>query len=94
MKLYYAPGTSAMGIRILLAEIGRPYEVATLDFSMREQYRPTFTAINPKSKVPTVVRDDGTEFGAIARWLSRTNPEADLMPQDPGSEASLLGVWS
>jgi glutathione S-transferase len=67
MKLYYAPGTSAMGIRILLAEIGRPYEVATLDFSMREQYRPTFTAINPKSKVPTVVRDDGTvltEFGA------------------------------
>ncbi len=35
---------------------------------------PWFKAINPKSKVPTLVLDDGrvlTEFGAIAIWLAR-----------------------
>jgi glutathione S-transferase len=80
MKLYSAPGTSALGIRILLEEIGRPYEVAMLDFSVRQQCHPAFIAINPKSTVPTLIRDDGTvltEFGAIARWLSRIYPEAD-----------------
>jgi glutathione S-transferase len=90
MKLYYAPGTSAVGIRVLLEEIGRPYEVALLNLAAREQYQPAFSSINPKSKVPTVIRDDGsvlTEFGAIARWLASTNPEAALLPHDPDSEA-------
>lgn len=90
MKLYYAPGTSADGIRVLLEEIGKPYDLALLDLAAREQYQSAFSSINPKSKVPTLIRDDGsvlTEFGAIARWLARTNPEAALLPQDPDSEA-------
>src|ERR1700726_4233198 len=93
MKLYYAPGTSAVGIRIILEEMGRPYEVAMLDLAAREQYQPSFSAINPKSKVPTLIRDDGsvlTEFGAIARWLASTNPDAALLPQDPESEARAI----
>jgi len=93
MKLYYAPGTSAVGIRVLLEEIGKPYEVALLDLAAREQYQPAFSSINPKSKVPTLIRDDGsvlTEFGAIARWLARTHPEAALLPQDPDSEARAI----
>jgi glutathione S-transferase len=90
MKLYYAPGTSAVGIRILLEEIGRPYEVVPVDLRAGEQYQPAFIAVNPKSKVPTLVRDDNsvlTEFGAIARWLARTNPEAALLPAEPEAEA-------
>lgn len=82
-----------MGIRILLEEIGRPYEVAALDLATRAQYQPAFTAINPKSKVPTLIRADGTvltEFGAIARWLSRAHPEAGLMPHDPESETRAI----
>jgi glutathione S-transferase len=93
MKLYYAPGTSAVGIRILLEEMGRPYEVERLDLAAREQYQPAFSAINPKSKVPTLIRDDGsvlTEFGAIARWLASTNPDAALLPRDPESEARAI----
>ena len=90
MKLYYAPGTSAVGIRVLLEEIGRPYEVVSVDLRAGEQYEPPFISINPKSKVPTLVRDDNsvlTEFGAIARWLARTNPDAALLPAEPESEA-------
>jgi glutathione S-transferase len=93
MKLYYTPGTSAVGIRVLLEEIGKPYEVALLDLAAREQYQLAFSSINPKSKVPTLIRDDGsvlTEFGAIARWLARGNPEAALLPLDPDSEARAI----
>jgi glutathione S-transferase len=90
MKLYYAPGTSAVGIRILLEEIGRPYEIVSVNLRAGEQHRPPLASINPKSKVPTLVRDDNTvltEFGAIARWLARTSPDAALMPAEPEPEA-------
>jgi glutathione S-transferase len=90
MKLYYAPGTSAVGIRVLLEEIGKPYEIVPVNLRAGEQYQPPFTSINPKSKLPTLVRDDNTvltEFGAIARWLARTNPEAGLLPAEPEAEA-------
>lgn len=90
MKLYYAPGTSAVGIRILLEEIGKPYSVVELNLRAGEQYQSPFASINPKSKVPTLVRNDNsvlTEFGAIARWLAHTNPEAGLLPADAEREA-------
>jgi len=45
-----------------------------------------FLAINPKAKVPTLMRDDGsvlTGFSAIATWLARTNPGQHLLADDP-----------
>lgn len=93
MKLYWGPHTCAIGIHILLEEIGRPYETEKLDVAHGATHTPEFKGINPKGKVPTLVRDDGsvlTEFGAIAGWLARTNPEADLMPADPEGEARAM----
>ncbi len=90
MKLYWGPHTCAIGIHILLEEIGKPYETEKLDLSGGETRRPPFVAINPKGKVPTLMRDDGsilTEFSAIATWLARTNPERNLIPGDPEGEA-------
>ena len=84
MKLYYAPGACSIGIHVLLEEIGKPYEAVRLNFQEGQQYKPEFTAINPKSKVPTLQRDDGsvlTEYPAIALWLAASNPEAGLMPK-------------
>jgi len=69
MKLYYAPGACSIGIHVLLEEVGKPYEAERVNLQQGEQYKPDFTAVNPKSKVPTLVRDDGsvlTEFPAIA----------------------------
>ncbi len=84
MKLYYAPGACSIGIHVLLEEIGKPYEAARVNFQEGQQYKPEFTSINPKSKVPTLQRDDGsvlTEYPAIALWLAASNPEAGLMPK-------------
>ncbi|HEX3994299.1 MAG TPA: glutathione S-transferase C-terminal domain-containing protein, partial [Acetobacteraceae bacterium] len=48
---------------------------------------------NPKSKVPTLVDDEGTvrtEFPAIAYWLARTNPFANLLPDNIDLQARAL----
>ena len=90
MKLYYSPGTCALGIHVLLEEIGKPYDVELISTREGMQYSEAFVAVSPKSKVPALARDDGsvlTEYGAIATWLARTNPAAKLMPTDADAEA-------
>jgi glutathione S-transferase len=93
MKLYYAPGACSIGIHVLLEEIGKPYEAVRVNLQQGEQYKADFTAVNPKSKVPTLTRDDGsvmTEYPAIAYWLARTNPFANLLPDDVDLQAKAL----
>lgn len=93
MKLYYSPGACSIGIHVLLEEIGKPYEAVLVNTREGAQFKPEYVAINPKSKVPALMRDDGsvlTEYPAIAFWLARTNPEAKLLPDDPESQARAL----
>jgi glutathione S-transferase len=93
MKLFFTPGACSLGIHVLLEEIGKPYETAAVNLREGAQYKPDFTAINPKSKVPTLERDDGsvlTEFPAIAYWLAGTNPDAKLLPADLEGQARAL----
>jgi glutathione S-transferase len=83
MKLFYAPGACSMGIHLLLEEIGKPYELSKLDIRGGENLRPPFSEINPKGKVPTLMRDDGsvlTEYPVIAHYLAKANPGAALLP--------------
>ena len=85
--LYWAPHTCAIGIHILLEEIGAPYRAEKLEKSALAE--PEFLRINPKGKVPTLRRGDGTvltEFGVIAYWLASTHPEAGLLPADKEDE--------
>jgi glutathione S-transferase len=91
-KLLYAPGACSIGIHVLLEEIGKPYQAEQTDLRAPPPER-SLTRMNPKSKVPTLVRDDGsvlTEFPAIAWWLARTNPQAHLVPDDAEGQARVL----
>lgn len=91
--LVYAKGTCAIGIQVLLEEVGMSYDIKKADFSKGEQHTPEFRAINPKGKVPALVRDDGsvlTEYGAIAMWLALTNPDKKLVPADPEGMARVI----
>jgi len=83
MRLFYSKNACSLGIHFLLEEIGKPFTLEAVDFRVQAQYGATFTAINPKSKVPVLQRDDGgivTEFPAIAYYLALANPEANLLP--------------
>ena len=93
MKLYYAPGVCSIGIHVLLEEIGKPYEAISVNLREGAQYQPAFTSVNPKSKVPALIDDEGTlrtEYPAIAYWLARTNPFANLLPDNIDQQARAL----
>jgi glutathione S-transferase len=95
MKLYYAPGVCSIGIHLLLEEIGKPYELEAVNFREGAQYKPGYTTVSAKSKVPALERDDGsilTEFPVIARWLALQNPQANLIPKDPETDIRAMEV--
>jgi glutathione S-transferase len=93
MKLLYAPGACSIGIHVLMEELGKPYEGVAVSLRDGAQFKPEFTSVNAKSKVPTLVDDEGTvrtEFPAIAYWLARTNPFANLLPDNIDLQARAL----
>jgi len=93
MKLYYSPGACSIGIHVLLEEIGKPYQTEPVNLRDGAQFKPPFTGVNAKAKVPTLERDDGsilTEFPVIARWLARQNPQANLIPKDEEADTRAM----
>jgi glutathione S-transferase len=86
MKLYYAQGACSLGIHILLNEVGATYELSKIDMRAGDQFKPEFLAVNPKSKVPALVLDDGqvlTEWPAIAVYLAAMHLDHHLLSRDP-----------
>jgi glutathione S-transferase len=93
MKLYMTPGSCSTGIHILLEELDLPFEAYIVNLPAGDHLKPDYRAINPKSTIPTLVRDDGsalTEFQAIAYWLARKYPKAKLLPGDADGDAQAI----
>lgn len=93
MKLYYAPNACSIGIHIVLEEIGAEFEAQAIDLRSGQQNSDAFRAINPKGKIPALVRDDDTlltEFGAIAFWLAQTYPQAGLLSSEMNQQTQTL----
>ncbi|GAB4269355.1 MAG: glutathione transferase GstA [Pararhodobacter sp.] len=93
MKFFHSPGSCSDGIAMLLAEVGQPFEVVRVNLARGEQRSADYLALNPKGKVPALIRPDGalqTEFPAIALWLARSFPQAGLMPE--GLEAEVRAI--
>src|SRR5215467_7616313 len=75
MKLMYSPGACSIGIHVLLEEIGKPYDTQLVNLREGAQFKPEYTAVNPKSKVPALVR---------------TNSEKNLLPNDVEAQTRAL----
>lgn len=93
MKFFHSPGTCSLGIRVILEETGGEYETIVCNVAQGEQHNPEYRQINPKGKVPALVRQDGsvlTEFPAIAMWLARSFPEMGLLPKGLEGEVRTL----
>lgn len=93
MRFYYAPGACSLGIHIILEEIGAPYEANAIDLKSGEQLGKAYRSVNPKGKLPALVREDGsllTEFQAIAFWLAKSHPEAGLIAAGLEGEVRVL----
>jgi glutathione S-transferase len=82
LKLFTATGTIGLACEIALEEAGADCEVVRLKFAQNEQRKPEYLAINPKSRVPALVCDEGviTETPAILNYIAETCPQAGLAP--------------
>ena len=82
MKLYYAPGTCALASHIALLDAGAAHEAIRVSFKDEEQKKPSYLAINPKARVPSLVTDKGilTETPAILAFVAQTHPDKKLAP--------------
>ena len=84
--LYYAPGSCALVVHILLEEFGVAFEAVRVETSKGEHHRDEYKRINPKEKVPALVTPDGvlTECVAIVEYLCDKHDEGRLLGK-PGS---------
>jgi glutathione S-transferase len=97
MKLYWGAGTCASGIQILLVEAGLAYETEQVDVGCGATRQAPFQAMNPKGKIPTLVRDDGSvlaEFSAVATLIARQAPDVGLIPDDAETEARVIEMMA
>jgi glutathione S-transferase len=95
LVLYWLPASCARVPLIALEEIGEPFELRLVNKFAREHVSPEYVAINPKSKVPTLVAGGAvlTENPAIQWYLARAYPHKHLLPQgDVLREADVISM--
>ncbi|WFU72017.1 glutathione S-transferase family protein [Bradyrhizobium sp. CB2312] len=82
ITLYYSPQSRATGTRVLLEELGAPYDLHVFNMKAGEQRQPAYLAINPLGKVPAVKHGEAlvTEQVAITIYLADLFPQAGLTP--------------
>ena len=82
ITLHYAPQTRATGTRVLLEELGAPYDLHVLNMKAGEQRAPDYLALNPLGKVPAISHSGAlvTEQVAITIYLADLFPQAGLAP--------------
>ena len=75
LSLYHCPEARSMRALWILEEMGLPFELHELDFSMASLRDPAFLAVSPLGRVPCLVDGDTRVFesGAIIHiWGSAT----------------------
>ncbi|MHC2433619.1 glutathione S-transferase family protein [Bradyrhizobium sp. USDA 4451] len=82
VTLYYSPQSRATGTRVLLEELGAPYDLHILNMKAAEQRKAAYLAVNPLGKVPAIRHGDAlvTEQVAIFIYLADLFPQAGLTP--------------
>jgi glutathione S-transferase len=82
VTLYHSPNSRSGGARVLLEELGVPYELSVINMKTGEQRQPAYLAVNPMGKVPAIKHGDAliTEQVAIFLYLADLFPEAGLAP--------------
>lgn len=79
---YHNPRSRSQMVHWMLEEAGAPYRIMPVDFEKGEHKTPSFLALNPMGKLPTIVHRDVvvTETAAIIAYIADMFPAAGLAP--------------
>ncbi len=96
LTLAYSPVACSLVPYVLLTEAGADFDTLDIDMNRDQNHSPEYLRINPKGKVPTLIIDGYslTENVAIQIWISRTFPQARLLPDDPLEQAKAISIMS
>ena len=82
-QLFYASGSAAQGVRVILEELGVPYELIKSTIDRNEQRPSEQLKINPNGWVPVLMYENTGiyECAAIAIFLCDRHSDANLAPK-------------
>ena len=86
----YLESGNSYKVRLLLHQLGQPFERLELDITQGETRTPEFLARNPNGRIPLLELDDGShlaESGAIIFFLAEGTP---FLPNDARDRARVL----
>ena len=96
IKLYGSGTPNVFKVLFMLGETGLDFDLERVNVMAQEQFTPEFVALNPNSKVPVIVDDDGPggkphtvfESGAILIYLA--DKTGLFLPKEPAARSTVL----
>ncbi len=94
-RLFYADGSAAMGVRVILEEVGETYELIETEIGAGMPRAPELLAVNPNGWVPVLLWEHGAiyECGAIVTFLCDRYPEFRLAPAANDTDRGVFLQW-
>lgn len=85
LRLHYAPDNASLCVRLMLEELGIPYETALVDRGKNAQSSDAYIALNPNGLIPVLETPQGVLFetGAILLWLADRHQKFAPAPDAP-----------
>src|SRR5437667_8922200 len=78
IELYTWSTPNGRKVSIMLEECCLPYRVHKIDIGKGDQFTPEYVAINPNSKIPSIVDREGADGGPLAVLASGSRRGAEL----------------
>ncbi len=94
--LYWRERSGSFAPHALLIELGLPFEAIRVDSKAGDNRKPTYLALNPTGRIPTLILPDGlvmTESAAMTLHLAESHPAAGLLPPAGSPERATLLRW-
>ncbi len=97
ITLYYAPDNASLIVRMVLEELGLPFETQLVDRRVSEQRSEPYLKLNPRGLIPVCVIDGEPVFetAAIALALAERyqHGEQAMVPKAESAERSAFLKW-
>ena len=94
-RLHYAPDNASLVIRLVLEEMGLPYETVLVDRRRNEQHSAPYRRLNPNGLIPVLETDQGPIFetAAILLWLADRHGHMAPAPDSPDRSGFLKWLF-
>src|SRR5215213_806862 len=90
MRLYdYAASGNCFKVRLLLSQLGLPYERVPVDIFAGDTLTDEFARLNPARTTPVLVRDGGPPLPESNAILLHLAEGTELLPADPAKRAQV-----